>query len=215
MDDTCSTTQYSTYSTVLRTVSTLQWSTGTASNKKYVYCFIFVSFTMAEEMNEEEIMNEQAPDVTMPSFTIYIPDFVPEYGLSEQSVEEQKNELIRKDWLTSGLIQEIESLLPTRSDINVDEDNKRDPAAFERNIAQLFPPGRIFASSKQLDVPRCLGCQEGRELQKHPVCIFCKPSYARSKACRPIQKTQDRTNLEVCLQMSIHPPVQLCGILQE
>jgi hypothetical protein len=66
---------------------------------------------MAEEMNEEEIMNEQAPDVTMPSFTIYIPDFVPEYGLSEQSVEEQKNELVRKDWLTSGLIQEIESLI--------------------------------------------------------------------------------------------------------
>jgi hypothetical protein len=106
--------------------------------------------TMVEEMNEEE-MNEQAPDVTMPSFTIYIPDFLPEYGLSEKSVEDQKNKLIRKDWLTFGLIQEIESWLTTRSDINVDEDNKRDPAAFQQKIAQLFPPGRIFSSFKQLD----------------------------------------------------------------
>jgi hypothetical protein len=43
------------------------------------------------------------------TFPIYIPDFLEEYSLSEQSLEQQKNELLQqKDWLTSGLIREIE-----------------------------------------------------------------------------------------------------------
>jgi hypothetical protein len=52
--------------------------------------------------------------------------------------------------LTSGLIGEIESLFPSRSKIKNANDNKRDPAAFQHKIAQLFPAGCIFASFKQL-----------------------------------------------------------------
>jgi hypothetical protein len=103
---------------------------------------------------EEATMNEEifaeGPGAT--TFTLYIPDFLREYSLSEQSLEEQKNELLRKDWLTSGLIHEILSLYPTCSEIKTNDDNKRDPNAFEHKISQLFPPaGRIFASFKQLD----------------------------------------------------------------
>ena len=85
------------------------------------------------------------------TYTIYIPNFLEEYILSEQSFEQQKKELLQKDWLTTGLIGEIESLFPSRSEIKNDNDNKRDPRAFQHKIAQLFPSGRIFASFKQLD----------------------------------------------------------------
>jgi hypothetical protein len=98
----------------------------------------------------EEEINAEAPGGT--NFTIYIPNFLhAEYSLSEQSLEQQKNELLQKDWLTSGLIGEIESFFPARSEIKIDDDIKRDPNAFQQKIAQLFASGRIFASFKQLD----------------------------------------------------------------
>jgi hypothetical protein len=92
--------------------------------------------TMEEATMNEEIFAE-GPGAT--TFTLYIPDFLREYSLSEQSLEEQKNELLRKDWLTSGLIHEILSLYPTCSEIKTNDDNKRDPNAFEHKISQLFP----------------------------------------------------------------------------
>jgi hypothetical protein len=99
----------------------------------------------------EEATNPEEPGVT--TFTIYVPNFLQEYSLSEQSLERQNNELLQKDWLTAGLIGEIESLFPTHSEINHDDDNKRDPHAFQQHkIAQLFASGCIFASFlKHLD----------------------------------------------------------------
>ncbi len=82
-------------------------------------------------------MIAEAPGAT--TFTVYIPDFLREYILSEQSLEEQKNVLLRKDWLTSGLIHKICSLFPTCSEIRADNDKKRDPTAFEHKISPLFP----------------------------------------------------------------------------
>jgi hypothetical protein len=97
-----------------------------------------------------EATNPEVPGVT--NFTIYVPNFLQEYSLSEQSLEQQNNELLQKDhWLTAGLIGEIESLFLTRSEINNDNDNKCDPHAFQHKIAQHFASGRIFASFKQLD----------------------------------------------------------------
>ncbi len=60
--------------------------------------------TMDEATMEEEMIAE-APGAT--TFTLFIPGFLREYSPSEQSLEEQKNELLRKDWLTSGLTYEI------------------------------------------------------------------------------------------------------------
>jgi hypothetical protein len=53
--------------------------------------------------------------------------------------------------LTSGLTHEIETLFPTRTEIQVNDDNKRYPIAFQHKIAQLFPFRRMFASFKQID----------------------------------------------------------------
>ena len=85
------------------------------------------------------------------TYTIYVPNFLQEYHLSEQSLEQQKIDLLQKDWLTYGLIHEIELLFPTQSEIKINDDNKCDTNAFQHKISQLFAPGRIFASFKQLD----------------------------------------------------------------
>jgi hypothetical protein len=66
-------------------------------------------------------------------------------------LEEQKNELLQKDWLTSGLTHEIETLFPTHIEIQINDDNKCDPIAFQHKIPQLFPFGLIFASFKQIN----------------------------------------------------------------
>jgi hypothetical protein len=103
-----------------------------------------------EEATMDEEMIAEAPGAT--TFTLYIPNFLREYRLSEQSLEEQKNELLQKNWLTSGLlIHKIHSFFPTCSEIKTDDDNKCNPTAFEHKISQLFPSGHIFASFKQLD----------------------------------------------------------------
>jgi hypothetical protein len=67
------------------------------------------------------------------------------------TLDEQNTQLLQKDWLTTGHVEEIEALFPSSSMIKANNDNKRDPTAFQHKIAKLFPPGRIFASFKQLD----------------------------------------------------------------
>jgi hypothetical protein len=81
----------------------------------------------------EEPMSPEEPSAI--TFTIYIPDFLEEYSFSELSLEQQKNELLQKDWFSSGIIREIELLFPARSEVNVDNDNKRDANAFQQNIS--------------------------------------------------------------------------------
>jgi hypothetical protein len=114
------------------------------------------SGTMDEPLTPEEPgttvepVTPEEPGVT--TFTIYVPNFLQEYSISEESLEQQNTELLQKDWLTAGLVGEIESLFPAiRSEIKNDDDNKHDPHAFQHKIAQLFAPGHIFASYKQLD----------------------------------------------------------------
>jgi hypothetical protein len=89
------------------------------------------------------------------------------------TLDEQNTQLLQKDWLTTGLLEEIEALFPSSLEIKANDDNKRDPIAFQHKIAKLFPPGRIFASFKQLDQAAdsswCLGSQEDYSLQKHPM----------------------------------------------
>jgi hypothetical protein len=67
--------------------------------------------TMEEATMDEEMIAE-APGAT--TFTLYIPNFLQKYSLSEQSLEEQKNELLQKDWLTSSPIHKIHSLFPVQ-----------------------------------------------------------------------------------------------------
>jgi hypothetical protein len=109
-----------------------------------------------DETSIEETTEDEEP-TTVPTFglmsthTIYIPDFLALYIVSPLSWDLQNKELLKEDWLTPGLLLEIEALAPAPSEIQADQDNRRDPTAFQNKIAKLFPVGRIFASFKQLD----------------------------------------------------------------
>jgi hypothetical protein len=81
-----------------------------------------VPLTPKEAGTSVDPVTPKVPHVT--TLNIYIPNFLEEYSLSEQSLEQQKNELLQKDWLTSGLIGEIEALFPCHSEIKNDNDNK-------------------------------------------------------------------------------------------
>jgi hypothetical protein len=55
----------------------------------------------------------------------------------------------KRDWLTPGLIKEVNALHPTKDHIN-SSNGEHDKTTFEENCNILFAPGRIFASSYQL-----------------------------------------------------------------
>jgi hypothetical protein len=82
-------------------------------------------------------MNAQGPFAS--TFTICIPEFLPEYSVSSLTLDEQNQELLQKGWLTNGLQAEIEVLFPTSNEIKPNDDNKRDTIAFQHKIAKLFP----------------------------------------------------------------------------
>jgi len=86
-------------------------------------------------------------------WTLYIPSFFSSYEERLANGEDKKDlnhELLQKDWITTGLRDEISDLYP--SDTEKDPDTgQRDHAAFVEKATLLFPLGRLFASFKQLD----------------------------------------------------------------
>ena len=89
-------------------------------------------------------------DILAPVPTLYIPTFREELlnqtDLSHDSIHD---EFQKRNWLTSGLIKEVEALYPTKDHIN-SSNGERDKAIFEENCNKLFALGRKFASSRQL-----------------------------------------------------------------
>ena len=154
--------------------------------------------TMEQTTIEEEIPAE-VPGAT--TFTLYIPDFVHEYRDSAKTQDEQNSELLQKDWLTSGLIHEIETLFPNPSEINTDDDNKRDSLAFQRKIALLFPCGRMFASFKQIDqaADMFLGAWAIKKTM-HSKSIQCSYSSTHDKKDRKHPNPDKRRKLEPTLK---------------
>jgi hypothetical protein len=122
--------------------------------------------------------------------------------LSNKSLHEQKNELLRKDWLTSGLTYEIQAMFPTPTDIQVNDDNKRDPIAFQHKIAQLFPVGRIFASFKQIGqaADLFLGAWAIKKTS-HSKSIQCAYSTTHDKKDRKHPDVSKRRKLEPTLKL--------------
>jgi hypothetical protein len=89
--------------------------------------------------------------VQRPSPSTFLTFYKSKYSLSDKSLKEQKNERLQKDWLTSfGHTHEIKALFPTCTEIQINDDNKHDPIAFQHKIALMFSFGHIFARFKQI-----------------------------------------------------------------
>jgi hypothetical protein len=132
--------------------------------------------------------------------------------------DEQNTELLQKDWLTPGLIHEIETLFPIPSEINSDDDNKRDSIALQRKIALLFPCGRLFASFKQIRqaVDMFLGTWAIKKTM-YSKSIQCSYSSTHDKKDRKHPNPDKRRKLEPTLKSVYKCPfiilLQFCGIL--
>jgi hypothetical protein len=154
-----------------------------------------------EHATFEEQTHAEVLDATF--FTLYIPDFVQEeYSLSGKTLDEQNTQLLQKDWLTPGLIHEIETLFPNPSEINSDDDNRRDPIAFQRKIALLFPCGRIFVSFKQINqaANTFLGAWANKKTM-HSKSIQCSYSSTHDKKDRKHPNADKRRKLEPALKL--------------
>ena len=83
---------------------------------------------------------------------LYCPEFIPNlYDINKFPVNETKNVLSKKNWITPKLRNEVLKSFPTKEDIDVQDGNHRDRDAYARNASILFPIDRIFYSHKQLD----------------------------------------------------------------
>jgi hypothetical protein len=93
-------------------------------------------------------------------------------------------------------------LFPTPTDIQVDDDNKRDPIAFQHKIAQLFPVGRIFASFKQINqiADMFLGAWAIKKTS-HSKSIQCAYSATHDKKDRKHPDLSKRRKLEPALEL--------------
>ena len=154
---------------------------------------------MMEQGTKAEPSNIEVPEAI--THTLYIPQFVLDCNISGKSPAKQNTELLQKDWLTPGLIHEIEALFPNASEINSDDDNKRDSLAFQSKIALLFPCGRLFASFKQIDqaADMFLGAWAIKKTM-HSKSIQCSYSSTHDKQDRKHPNPDKRRKLEPTLK---------------
>ena len=88
------------------------------------------------------------------SHPIHVPDWYLNMIVSNDMVEETAKKMTSKNWITHDLQAEIESNYPAVDEIHIDLVTgicKRDLDAFKRKCELMFPKGRIFMSSTQLD----------------------------------------------------------------
>jgi hypothetical protein len=80
--------------------------------------------------------------------SLCVPDFVDAH---DPDNPQSKKELEEGNWVTVGLELELKECLPTRVDVSLDGDNRCDSQSLLVAASRMFPVGRIFASSKQLE----------------------------------------------------------------
>jgi hypothetical protein len=110
----------------------------------------------------------------MAHLPVDIPDFVEQELSTGDSLEVIRVRLQSMNWLSTDLVTEITSLLPTTGDVNP-LTGERDKERFAENCLLLFPTGRVFASEKQIDQVAdmfmdgwaCKKCHDGKKIMCH------------------------------------------------
>lgn len=146
-----------------------------------------------------------------PNCLLYVPGFVEEYRLLNLSVEEQKRKLLLQNWLNSSLVKEITSYFPQQCDINRNDGNRRDPEAFRDNVSKMFPVGRLFASSKQLDQAAEMLLSNWGVKKVHNAksirCFFSAPTNSGRKKAVP--DSAKRRNVSASLKIQYKCPFKI------
>ena len=85
---------------------------------------------------------------------VYAPDWYITLAVSGKEPLVINAEYKKRNWITAGLLSEIETLYPTGSEITTNTITKscsRDLDAFQVKCTKMFPVGRVFMSYVQLD----------------------------------------------------------------
>ena len=85
---------------------------------------------------------------------VYAPDWYITLAVSGKELSVINTEYKKRNWITAGLLSEIETLYPTGSEGTANRINKscsRDLDAFQVKCTPNFPVGRVFMSYVQLD----------------------------------------------------------------
>ena len=106
-----------------------------------------------EENNDNDDNCTVLSSITQPVFSIiHLTNFLGAYeDYTARPPPLFKEKLLDEDWMTQGLLKEIQKCLPQRGDISEGGHNTRDPKALASAAQRVFPVGLIFASHKQLD----------------------------------------------------------------
>ena len=105
-----------------------------------------------ESVNEQSAILPSLSTARQNDYTVYWPTFRDPMIAKATTKEQMKNvhkQFLKKNWLTPGLCEEIVHAAPKASD--VDKSNgQRDTDAFKKACSLIFPVGRQFASSIQI-----------------------------------------------------------------
>ena len=142
---------------------------------------------------------------------LYIPDFVEEYfDVTKYPPLETKKVPAAKQWVADGLMSEVADCFPSSASINHYNYNERDCNLFAEKGALLFPVGRIFASSNQLDQAAEFFCNAWAVEKTHPGkyigCHYGKSIHSHHSRLHDISKRQ---KIEYCPKSSIECPFQI------
>jgi hypothetical protein len=133
--------------------------------------------TREEETREEETRDNKiiAQGPSESHFNIFIPDFLPEYSILSLSLHDQNTQLPQKDWLTTGLIEEIEASFPSLLEIKANADNKHDPIAFQHKIIPTTCNQWVTQSLKHNQVTPYFKCNKITPLLNHNQPLILDP----------------------------------------
>jgi len=110
-------------------------------------CVSGIAKDFEAEDEDDLILIRKPTDYSRCGWKMYRPPFLDEVMDSDRHIDDKNSDLLRRDWLTNDLVEEIENCFPHPTDIGGGGINKE---MFKIKIERLFMKGREFASYKQL-----------------------------------------------------------------